>query len=220
MKTLECLAKLFIEKVTQYFWLSLFLSILTLLGVAHINSNFFSYKLFETNVEIAQAIIRFLLAFSFYQILLPFLVFIKNAIGNIIYENEKYEQEQLEIKRNKSCFIEELFSVERSPIYYNNIECHKLRTYLIYLYKGNLKQFAAMDIYKLFEKEADEKQRQRTSENYYYIPVLSEKDCIIVQNLLTKFGLLFFNGKIYTVDDLLFAKLKELDNRGILAVKR
>lgn len=220
MKTLEYLTKLFLENITQYFWLSLFLSILTLLGVAHINSNLFSYKLFETNVEIAQAIIRFLLVFSFYQILLPFLVFIKNAIGNIIYENEKYEQEQLEIKRNKSCFIEELFSVERSSIYYNNIECHKLRTYLIYLYKGNLKQFAAMDIYKIFEKEADEKQRQRTSENYYYIPVLSEKDCIIVQNLLTKFGLLFFNGEIYTVDDSLFAKLKELDNRGILAVKR
>lgn len=220
MKTLEYLAKLFIEKVTQYFWLSLFLSILTLLGVAHINSNFFSYKLFETHAGIAQAIIRFILVFSFYQVLLSILVFIKNTISNVIYENEKYEQEQLEIKRNKLRFIEELFAVERRLAYYHDLECNKLRAYLICIYKNNIKQFAAMDIYKIFKEEADKLQSEETREGYFHFSILLDKDCIMIQNLLTNLGFLFFNGEIYIVNDLLFAKLKELDNRGILSVKK
>ena len=210
------IVKLFIEKLTEYFWQAIFLTGVTLFLLAKCYPMIFNFQLFENKAGIAQAILIFIVILSLYYILI-------NSINNVkIFISNKF----YEIKKNKSMiskqnmqileFIENLFNNQKpNPISNEYQNVNLLKIFLLTLYNKKITKFQSNEIFNIFENEANE-QQLHAEEDQYFFPILPKQKCIEFQNLLNDIGLLYFDGIYYHINTTLFKKLDELKNRGML----
>lgn len=209
--------KFFLEKLTKHFWQAIFLTALTLFILAKSKTNTFNFGLFETWSGAAQALIVFLLLLSAFYLLLSLCDFVVRLIQSLWYELVKKENAKNEMYAAMAQFIENLFNAQsiRTPPVIIGANVEHLKCYLVKLYKSNIGKFKANEIADIFERDADEKQKNETKEGVFYYPMVSRNACIAIQDFLYKNNFLFFDGEFYITNDIIFKKLKELENRGM-----
>ena len=127
--------KLFIEKLTEYFWQAIFLTWVTLCFLAIYKPTIFYFQLFEDKVGIAQAILVFIIVLSLYYILINFIYSVKISISNKLYEIKKNQLRIAEQNNQTMQFIEDLFNNMRpNPITNEHQNVNLLKIFLLTLY--------------------------------------------------------------------------------------
>lgn len=208
--------KLFIEKLTEYFWQAIFFTGLTLWFFAKYKPVIFNFHLFEDKAGIAQAVLIFIIVLSLCYLLINlinnFIIFIKNKL----YEIEKNQLRIVEKNKQTMQFIEDVFNNMRpNPITNEHQNVNLLKTFLLTLYNKKITKFQSNEIFNIYENEANEKQLH-AEKGQIFFPIMSKQKCIEFQNLLNDIGLLYFDGIYYHINSTLFKKLDELKNRGML----
>lgn len=210
--------KLFIDKLTEYFWQAIFLTGVILWFLARYKPMIFNFQLFENKGGIAQAILVFIVVLSSCYILMNFMHNVKIFISNKFYEVKKHQSMIAEQNKQIIQFIEDLFNNMRpNPIPDEHQNVNFLKIFLLTLYKEKITKFQCYEIFNIFEKDAKEKQLNAKKGEIFF-PILSKYKCIEFQNILNDLGILYFDGIYYHINSKLFEKLDELKNRGIIEI--
>lgn len=210
------IVKLFIERLTEYFWQAIFLTGITLFILTKCFPMIFNFQLFENKAGIAQATLVFIVALSLWYILVNLINNVKISISNKFYEIKK--NKAMISKQNMQImeFIENLFNNQRpNPISDEHQNVNLLKIFILTLYNKKITKFQSYEIFNIYENEANEKQLH-AEKGQFYFPILSKQKCIEFQNFLNELGLFYFDGIYYHINNKLFIKLDELKNRGML----
>ena len=208
--------KLFIEKLTEYFWQAIFLTGVTLWFLAKYKPTIFNFQLFEDKVGIAQAALVFIIVLSLCYILISFIHRVIISIFNKLYEIKKNQSIIAEQNNQTMQFIENLFNNMRpNPISNEYQNVNLLKIFILTLYNKKITKFKCHEIFNIYENEANE-QQLHAEKGQIFFPIMSKQKCIEFQNRLNDIGLLYFDGTYYYTNSKLFEKLDELKNRCML----
>lgn len=208
--------KIFFDKLTKFFWQSIFCTSITLWLFAKYKPEIFNYQLFENKSGIAQALLTFIIILSAYYLFISILEKFYISISDFIYDIIKNSEQKAIQEQQLLSFIEALYNKQlQNPLGYNYHKEGMFSNFLLFLYNNQIRKFKSDEIYNLCQNIADEKQKHAEN-NVLYAPVLSQQQCIECQNFFNSLGFLTFDGTYYHVKNMLFEKLNELKSRGML----
>lgn len=200
----------------KHFVLSVFLMSITLFVLSNKQADFFSFELFKTTEGSAQAISLIIAILFGYYLFLSAINKVYYFIDNKIYEIKKEILSENKKHQEMGQFIEDLFNNQRATPNTGENDSSDVKLYLLILYKHNIQKFKALEIADIFQEEANERQKKETRGNVTCIPYVSKESCIKLQNLLHGYDFLHFDGEFYTVNEIVFEKLKNLESRGMI----
>lgn len=210
--------KLLFEKLTKFFWQSIFLTSISLWCFDKYTPSIFSFKLFETKSGIAQAISTVLILLSAFYLIMSFMEKIYSLISNAIYHYKKRRSYEMNKYQKAIQFIEDLFNKDRPCPIVNYLNEFPYRFFLLRIYRKKLKKFKSDKIFNDLKQEAMERQKCAKEHECYY-SILSKQQCIELQNFYQSINLLDFDGSYYKVNKLILNKLEEVDHRGMFEEK-